>query len=451
MRASNETTDNTATSIARDAATGPADRLPLVFPARFPSSIMRVLRVETAIALLLVAAAVASNGQDVRETPAEAPAAQEAERAKVALAEAEWREWLEEVQAFYRKVLGPEHPDSLKAMHKLASYYDATGLRDEAMMMGEEVLALCLKVHGPQHPETLGAMKTLAKYYDAAGRRDEALKLREGVLEPIGLNQPATLRDMAFHRPPRPSDPAGTVKLQEAILELCRKVLGPEHSDTLTAMGNLANSYAAAGRLAEALALLAEASTAKPADTHLAMKAAALQAWLGKDAEHTATSQRMLAGAADIGNPNDSERVAKLACLRPIADATVQEAALLLARKAVELGKEDKKAQPWYQMTLGMAEYRSGHHQEADTVLGKDTYRPDHIAATAAFYRAMSLFQLGKTDEARTLFTATEATMKPLPEDDQNPGLDPDDLILWLAYKESKTLLQSGVAETPDE
>jgi len=43
------------------------------------------------------------------------------------------------------------------------------------------------------------------------------------------------------------------------------------------------------------------------------------------------------------------------------------------------------------------------------------------VAEIAAFYRAMSLFQQGKKDDARKLATAAAAKMKPLPKDEQNP------------------------------
>ena len=65
---------------------------------------------------------------------------------------------------------------------------------------------------------------------------------------------------------------------------------------------------------------------------------------------------------------------------------------------------------------------------------------------TAGFYRAMSLFGEGKSTEARALFTATEAAMRPLPNDEQYPyagkGVTHDHLVLWLAYKEAKAMLQ---------
>ena len=69
----------------------------------------------------------------------------------------------------------------------------------------------------------------------------------------------------------------------------------------------------------------------------------------------------------------------------------------------------------------------------------------------AAFYRAMSLFRQGKPDEARKVAIAAAAQMKPLPKDEQNPlanGADHDDLILWLAYKEAKAMIQFDAAPT---
>jgi hypothetical protein len=56
----------------------------------------------------------------------------------------------------------------------------------------------------------------------------------------------------------------------------------------------------------------------------------------------------------------------------------------------------------------------------------------------------MCLLRQGKADEARALFTATEATMPPLPTDKQSTLVKAalaDDLILWLAFKEAQALL----------
>ena len=103
---------------------------------------------------------------------------------------------------------GPEHHNTLEAMHNLANSLFYANRRDEALKLREEVLQLRRKMHGPEHPDTLMAMHNLAISFSDAGRRDEALKLHEEVL-PLSI-----------------------------------KVNGPEHPDTLKAMHNLANSYA---------------------------------------------------------------------------------------------------------------------------------------------------------------------------------------------------------------
>jgi hypothetical protein len=44
--------------------------------------------------------------------------------------------------------------------------------------------------------------------------------------------------------------------------------------------------------------------------------------------------------------------------------------------------------------------------------------------------------------------------MKPLPKQEKNPlagGASPDDLMLWLAYKEAKALIQFDAAPPPEK
>jgi serine/threonine protein kinase/Leucine-rich repeat (LRR) protein len=191
-----------------------------------------------------------------------------------------------------------------------------------------------------------------------------------------------------------------------------------------------------------------------PGDTRMAVKIAALQVWFGRDSQHTSTCLRVIEWAADNDQPNNLERAAKISALRSTDDSAILQAALTLARRAVELGKETRELLPWYQMALGMAEYRNGHHPEAaaaltaaaETASGTNigSFR-DCIEGTSGYYLAMTLFRQGRQDEARTLFTATEATMKPLPANDKDPlagdNSDANDLILWLACKEAKALL----------
>jgi tetratricopeptide (TPR) repeat protein len=173
---------------------------------------------------------------------------------------------------------------------------------------------------------------------------------------------------------------------------------------------------------------------------------AAQQAWLGQEQEWAATCERALSLARDTKIALVADKVAKICSLRPSNDKR-RRAALLLARRAVELGKGHQYL-AYFQMDLGMAEYRSGHFAEADAALlaaieaGKDDR---YIAGTSAFYHALSLFRQGKPDEARQLATQAAAKMKPLPKDAKNPlagGGGFDDLILWLAYREAKDTIK---------
>jgi WD40 repeat protein len=221
----------------------------------------------------------------------------------------------------------------------------------------------------------------------------------------------------------------------------------------------------AADRTADALVYLAKVSAANPEDTILFLKLAALQAWFGRDQELAATCRRGLAWAKNTTDPATADQVARACCVLPWTDKTQHEEVLALARKAVQLRKDSqdgpwfhraRRDLPWCQLTLGMSEYRSSHFAEADAALlaaansVQNNYPGAYyVAGTSAFYRAMSLFQQGKKDEARRVATEATAKMKPLPKDEKNPlagisissGWWNDDLILWMAYKEAKALI----------
>src|ERR1035438_4787376 len=89
----------------------------------------------------------------------------------------------EKVLELRRKVLGPEHFNTIWSMHTLANSYDGAGRRDESLKLREQVLTLTLKVRGPKHPDTLRAMSNLANSYGSAGRNKEAISLLKQVCE----------------------------------------------------------------------------------------------------------------------------------------------------------------------------------------------------------------------------------------------------------------------------
>jgi WD40 repeat protein len=210
----------------------------------------------------------------------------------------------------------------------------------------------------------------------------------------------------------------------------------------------------AAGRTQDAIVHLVILSAAKPKDSILLQKVAALQAWFGRDKEFADTCGRAYESAKGTSDPTTMERMAKIYCLRSTQDKARREAALALARKAVELGNNHPSL---LHLALGMAEYRSGHFAEADAALiaaARLRESNPHVSGTTAFYRAMSLFRQGKGAEARQLATSAAAQMRPLPADENNPlagGADADDLILWLAYKEAKAMLKFDAAPSPEK
>jgi tetratricopeptide (TPR) repeat protein len=172
------------------------------------------------------------------------------------------------------------------------------------------------------------------------------------------------------------------------------------------------------------------------------ISAAALQAWFHMDNEYADTCRRALELGQRSDDPVTLERVAKACMLRPSSDTGGLANSLAFARKAVERGKGHGYL-PWFQLALGMCEFRNGHWAEADVALVaamKMASDKSPIWLTSAFYRAMNLFQQGKRDEARKLANEATARMRPLPREGET--FDAVDLILWMTYKEAKELLK---------
>jgi len=155
-----------------------------------------------------------------------------------------------------------------------------------------------------------------------------------------------------------------------------------------------------------------------------------------------------------------AERAAKAACLRPSIDAALLGKALDLARRGVELGKDDAYFR-YYQLGLGLAQYRNGQYTDAEQTLSLAEPKFEADPSEGAFqglarlFRAMSLCRQNRLDEARRAFSEAEAKMPPLPQDESKPLMSNnkpvthDDLICWLAYKEAKSVLNDATIAKP--
>jgi WD40 repeat protein/serine/threonine protein kinase/tetratricopeptide (TPR) repeat protein len=251
-------------------------------------------------------------------------------------------------------------------------------------------------------------------------------------------------------------------KLEEAeakydeALAIGRKVSPSEDPDTLLAMKNLADSYCALGRGKEAIAVLAKACELNPTDTDASLTLATWQTWFGQDSDYEATRLRLVEQAEGTDQAGTAERAAKAASLRPSTNAAARGAALHLAQQGVDLGKSSELL-PWYQLTLGLAEYRSGQYAAAEQNLAaaeQSVGEHSEILGIARLFRAMSLFQQNRPEDARTLFTQAGGEIPPLPQDGRKPLVDGkpvshDVLICWMAYKEAQALLSEPAAAKP--
>jgi serine/threonine protein kinase/tetratricopeptide (TPR) repeat protein len=166
--------------------------------------------------------------------------------------------------AIYKRLRGPDDPDTLSAMNSLGTAYDLLGRQEEALKLREATFAKRKAILGPNDPDTIASMNKLGVSYGRIGRYADALKIDQEVLSRaetvLGKDHPETLLAMnslanAYYYLGRYDD---ALKLREETLALYKQKLGPDHPDTLRARANLASSLDLVGRMQEALKLREE-------------------------------------------------------------------------------------------------------------------------------------------------------------------------------------------------
>jgi tetratricopeptide (TPR) repeat protein len=149
----------------------------------------------------------------------------------------------------WNRILGMEHPDTIYAMSNLAVTYQYLGKFTKAEKLEIQVLDARNRIFGVEHPDTIRAMGNLATTYRNLGKYTEAEKLEVQVLDGrnriLGVEHPDTIYTM--------SNLAVTYqylgkftkaeKLEIQVLDARNRIFGVEHPDTIRAMGNLATTY----------------------------------------------------------------------------------------------------------------------------------------------------------------------------------------------------------------
>jgi eukaryotic-like serine/threonine-protein kinase len=163
-----------------------------------------------------------------------------------------------------RRVLGPQHSDTLKSMDALGVVLEEEGRYAEAEKLLRQTLDIRRHVLGNNHPDTLQSMNDLGIVLGSEGHLADAEKLLRESLEiktrVLGREDRDTLNSMQNLGTTlyEEHQTVESEKLLRESLEIRRRVFGPDAPDTLSATNNLANILDDAGRHAEAEKLMRE-------------------------------------------------------------------------------------------------------------------------------------------------------------------------------------------------
>ncbi len=151
---------------------------------------------------------------------------------------------LTELYELRKQNLGPEHLDTLKALHNLAWAKRHLGKFAESERLNLEVLETSQRTLGHDHPFIVLPMQFRAVWLRRHGKDQEAQELDQQIVDIqrriYGPEHPGTLGAMLNGALNNTHDPVKQ-ELRE-ILGATRRVLGPDHPQTLMCVGNLAGS-----------------------------------------------------------------------------------------------------------------------------------------------------------------------------------------------------------------
>jgi tetratricopeptide (TPR) repeat protein len=159
------------------------------------------------------------------------------------------------------RILGPDHPDSLRLADLLATACSAAGLWGEAIASRQRVADERARTLGPQHSLTLAAQVTLGRSLTEAGEFSTAVAVLAAALaesEPRrGASDPEVLGIQdelatAYLAAGRAGDAVGILRTALAERERSR---GPAHRDTIETRQRLAEACLACGQLKDAVSL----------------------------------------------------------------------------------------------------------------------------------------------------------------------------------------------------
>jgi len=153
----------------------------------------------------------------------------------------------EELLAVMQHVLGPEHPDTLTAMHNLAAAYWHSDDRDkDALPLMEKTLETKRKALGNEHRSTLATMEFLASIVSDRAEEirlyEEVLRTRIKVLGPNHVKTLSSMDDLAGALSYVEAREKESLQVYKELLEKRRQMLGDDHADTVKTMVNVVDA-----------------------------------------------------------------------------------------------------------------------------------------------------------------------------------------------------------------
>lgn len=172
---------------------------------------------------------------------------------------------LEKAVETRRRVLGPEHPETLHSMYLVAKNLIDEGQYAEAESRFRKVLEVQARVLGPKHPDTVASMIAIAGVAYEEGRYQEAEKEQRELIELLREQTPVdearilmTKNNLAINLAAQGRD-AESETIYRETLEGERRSLGPDHPRTLQTMQDFARVLSSDHKYEEADGILHQA------------------------------------------------------------------------------------------------------------------------------------------------------------------------------------------------
>lgn len=163
---------------------------------------------------------------------------------------------------YLNEALGPNHPDTLKAVNNRGLCYLHLRNFEQAELLFRRALQGRLQVLGESDAATLACMNNLAELLKVTDRLDEAEALLRRALalqtKALGRDHKDTLTSMAnlgSMLASRGRFPEA-LELHAAVFEACKRAFGPDDLTTLQAGSRFGQSLLQAGRASEASAVI---------------------------------------------------------------------------------------------------------------------------------------------------------------------------------------------------